>query len=66
MAQRRTRAGARFQCAVLAVRWDPGPLIDVVVPAGERDAARSELAGVARGVDLDGLFDRFLEVLGRV
>ena len=65
LAQRRTRAGARFQCAVLS-RWDPGPLIDVVVPAGERDAARSELAGVARGVDLDGLFDRFLGVLGRV
>jgi len=65
LAQRRTRAGARFQCAVLS-RWDPGPLIDVVVPAAERSTARADLAGVARGVDLDGLLDRFLEVLARL
>jgi len=62
LAQRRTRAGARFQCAVLG-SWEPGPLIDVVVPPADRAAARRELAGVARGVPLDGLLDRFLEVL---
>ncbi len=65
LAQRRTRAGARFQCAVLG-HWDPGPLIDVVVPVADRDDARRDLAGVARGVSLDGLLDRFLEVLARV
>lgn len=65
LAQRRTRAGARFQCAVLG-RWDPGPLIDAVVPAADRSGARAELAGVARGVPLDGLLDRFLEVLARL
>lgn len=62
LAQRRTRAGARFQCAVLGA-WDPGALIDVVVPPADRVAARAELAAVAHGVPLDGLLDRFLEVL---
>ncbi len=62
LAQRRTRAGARFQCAVLST-WDPGLLIEVVVPPSERASARADLAGVARGVPLDGLVDRFLEVL---
>ena len=62
LAQRRTRSGARFQCAVLS-RWDPGLLIDVVVPVADRAEARRELAGVARGVDPDGLLDRFVEVL---
>lgn len=62
LAQRRTRAGARFQCAVLS-RWAPDALIDVVVPGEDRAAARPDLAGVARGVPLDGLLDRFLEVL---
>jgi lipoate-protein ligase A len=52
LAQRRTRAGARFQCAVPS-RWDPGRLVDVVVPAADRDGAREELVGVARGVDAD-------------
>jgi lipoate-protein ligase A len=52
LAQRRTRTGARFQCAVPR-RWDPGPLVDVVVPAADRERARSELSGVARGVEAD-------------
>ncbi len=52
LAQRRTRAGARFQCAVPA-RWDPGALIEALVPPDEQPAARDELAGVARGVDAD-------------
>ena len=37
-----------------------------VVPPEDRASARADLAGVARGVGLDGLLDRFLEVLGRV
>lgn len=65
LAQRRTRAGARFQCAVLS-RWEPGPLIDIVVPAEDRAEARRDLADVARGVSLDGVLDRFLEVLARL
>ncbi|HEY8060984.1 MAG TPA: hypothetical protein VID94_19610 [Acidimicrobiales bacterium] len=52
LAQRRTRAGARFQCA-LHRRWDPGPLIDVLVAPAHRAAARIELAAVARGVDVE-------------
>ena len=62
LAQRRTRGGARFQCAVLG-SWDPAPLIDVVVPVADRAAARRDLAEVAGGVALDGLLDRFLGVL---
>ncbi len=65
LAQRRTRAGARFQCAVLS-RWEPAALIDVVVPTADRPVARRDLAGVARGVPLDGLLDRLLEVLARL
>lgn len=46
MAQRRTRSGARFQCAALA-RWDPGALVGLLrLPA---DAAAG-LAGVAAGL----------------
>jgi lipoate---protein ligase len=52
LAQRRTRAGARFQCAVPR-RWDPAPLVDALVPAADREQARGELAGVATGVDTD-------------
>lgn len=50
LAQRRTRAGARFQCAVLH-RWDPGPLLAVLaLSAEERARAAVELADVAHGV----------------
>ncbi len=52
LAQRRTRTGARFQCAVPR-RWDPGPLVDVVVAPAERDRARDELARAALGVDAE-------------
>jgi lipoate-protein ligase A len=48
LAQRRTRAGARFQCAVPR-RWDPEPLVDALVAPGDRVRAREDLAGVARG-----------------
>jgi lipoate-protein ligase A len=52
LAQRRTRAGARFQCAVPR-RWDPGPLVDALVDPVDRSRARAELAGVAAGVEVD-------------
>jgi lipoate-protein ligase A len=50
MAQRRTRRGALFQCA-LPVEWDPLPLLDVLaLDEGQRRAAAAELAEVAIGV----------------
>ncbi len=50
MAQRRTRRGALFQCA-LPIVWDPVPLLDVLVLRDhQRRLAASELAGVAMGV----------------
>lgn len=53
IAQRRTRAGARFQCMVQR-RWDPAPLVHLLaLPADERDAAVAALAGVAAGVDVE-------------
>ncbi len=46
ISQRRTRSGARFQCAAL-LRWDPSPLVELFrLP----DHARVELAGVAAGL----------------
>jgi len=52
LAQRRTRAGARFQCAVL-LRWEPGPLIEAVVATAERAAAQRDLPAAARGLDAE-------------
>lgn len=52
IAQRRTRAGARFQSA-LARRWDPGPLVELLVAPDRRAEARSALADVAGGVDVE-------------
>jgi len=46
IAQRRTRSGARFQCAALR-SWDPDPLLGAVVPPD------ADLAGVATGLGLD-------------
>lgn len=49
LAQRRSRQGARFQCAVLH-RWDPEALLALLhLPS----AAAADLAGVATGVPLD-------------
>lgn len=50
IAQRRTRHGARFQCAVLH-EWDPAPLIEVLaLTAEERAQVKADLAKVARGI----------------
>lgn len=49
MSQRRTRAGARFQCAI-PVAWDPAPLVGLLALADdERASALVDLAGVAAG-----------------
>jgi lipoate-protein ligase A len=51
LAQRRTRAGARFQCAV-PLRWEPRRLLDLLeLPAGaDRGAVAAALEGAARAV----------------
>lgn len=50
ISQRRTRAGARFQCALL-LAWDPGPLVDVLaLSPADRAQAAEDLADVALGV----------------
>ena len=50
MAQRRTRRGALFQCA-LPVSWDPAPLLDVLaLDDRQRQLAVVELAEVALAV----------------
>jgi lipoate-protein ligase A len=52
MSQRRTRAGALFQCAAL-LEWRPERLVDhLALSDDERRRAAAELAGVARGVDV--------------
>jgi lipoate-protein ligase A len=50
VSQRRTRSGARFQCAVLH-RWDPAPLLDVLaLDDGDRRRAAADLAAAGRGL----------------
>lgn len=51
ISQRRTRDGAWFHSACLR-RWDPDPLLDVVVlEADQRRAAHADLAAAAIGLD---------------
>lgn len=51
IAQRRTRAGARFQCAVLH-RWQPEDLAALLaLDPVQRAAAATELRGAATGID---------------
>jgi lipoate-protein ligase A len=49
LAQRRTRAGARFQCAGL-LRWDPEALVGLLAAP----PPVAELASVAAGLPVDG------------
>ncbi|GAA4815424.1 hypothetical protein GCM10025786_21260 [Nocardioides caeni] len=50
ISQRRTRAGARFQC-IAYDRWDPTDVLDLLdLPDGDRLAAAADLAGRAVGV----------------
>ena len=51
IAQRRTRGGARFQCALLH-RWSAAGTVSLLaLDPAERRRATADLAGVARGVD---------------
>lgn len=61
MAQRRTRAGARFQCAV-AAKWAPDALVPLLaVEPAERALMAADLADAAAGVgDLAALQQAFL------
>ena len=60
ISQRRTRAGARFQC-VAYERWDPGPLVEALGMTPEAAAALEE-AGTGLGSRLreveEGLLER--------
>ena len=50
IAQRRTRAGARFQCALLH-RWEPEAIVRLLsLDLADRRAATAALGGAARGV----------------
>jgi len=61
LSQRRSGAGARFQCGVL-LRWDPAVLAELLVmPAEQRETLERDLAGCAAGVDLPE--HRILEAL---
>lgn len=51
ISQRRTRAGARFQCVVHR-HWDPAPLLALLdLDDDQRGRGGSDLAGVATGLD---------------
>ena len=68
LAQRRTRAGARFQCMALSA-WAPADLVALLaLSPDERAEATSALADVARAVPapLDALRASFLAQLDRV
>ena len=53
ISQRRTRAGARFQCVVHRA-WDPDPILELLaLDDTGRVAAGRELAGAALGLDVD-------------
>lgn len=58
ISQRRTRAAARFQCAV-PVRWDPAPLAALLTAPVVGD----ELAGVGAGVGSDITGDELVAAL---
>lgn len=65
ISQRRTRAGARFQCAALG-SWDPSLLLSLLaLTPADRSAATAALATAAAGIDadLDALLGAFLQRL---
>jgi lipoate-protein ligase A len=65
LCQRRTRAGALFQCAAL-LDWQPRRLLDrLALTDEERERGARELADAARGIDVDPgtLVDAFLDRL---
>ena len=65
LSQRRTGAGARFQCGVL-LRWDPAALAGLLVlPAEQRETLEHDLDACAAGVGLSEqrILDAFLGAL---
>lgn len=53
ISQRRTRAGARFQCVVHR-RWDPVPILGLLaLDDADRVAAMTDLAAAGEGLDVD-------------
>jgi len=68
ISQRRTRGGARFQCAVL-LRWDPAALVHLLVmeeQQRERASAALAEAAVPAGVDRLAIEETFTERLSRL
>lgn len=66
IAQRRTRAGALFQCGVLH-SWDPEPLLSVLALSdAQRQTAGDDLRSVAVGVPQAGIQDTFRDALRAV
>jgi lipoate-protein ligase A len=65
ISQRRTRAGARFQCAALA-DWDPASLLALLALSQEdRDRAEADIRGGAAGVgELSTVEAKLLAALG--
>lgn len=64
ISQRRTRAGARFQCALL-LRWSPELLVGVLaLSPDQRAEAAADLAEVARGIGPVGV-DAVVELVRR-
>lgn len=62
ISQRRTRAGARFQCAV-PVRWDPGPLASLLRDPVEPGALDPVGAGIGPAIGIDALVDALVAAL---
>lgn len=54
ISQRRTRAGARFQCA-LPVRWDPAPLAALLADRSVGAGLAAVGAGIGEGIAVDEL-----------
>ena len=63
ISQRRTRAGARFQCAV-PVRWDPAPLAALLRDRPDPEALAGVGAGIGESISVDQLVDALVTALG--
>lgn len=64
ISQRRTRAGARFQCAV-PVRWDPAPLASLLVARPPFAALSGVGAGTGPALPAQDLVEALVGVLTR-
>lgn len=63
ISQRRTRAGARFQCAV-PVTWDPAPLAALLTDRPDVELLAAVGRGIGSGVRRDALVDALVTALG--